>query len=496
MVVFVVGVLVGAAIMFTLHQTHALPSTTVRQVRAFSEVPEPLAGTLAERFRPWLLFDSKEPWRPLNVDEVFDEGTHSFCSVSAGKTACQRITSAAAFDALQTQSALGAASYIKLGSGGFQNYRGPMRCGGVLLDCGTGARSAIYYHVTQSNDRYYIDYWVFYRFNHFSRSEPGLSCKSLLARENDVCDEHEGDWEGVTAVTQPDDATRLDYIVYAAHKGTFRYSASQLHLMDGSRPVVYVANGSHASYPRPCASSCSQPPGLAQLGLVDLPEGAFDGAASWARNGDSCPANQPGSCLISLSLQPWVTWAGQWGAGCGSACGGATDANSPASPGRQSRYQTPWCSSANGIFTCDGTAVASCGDWLGPLVVAVACDEALLQKGLDRSNKTAPGQLAVILPTGATVTAHTPGVVQTLGDPVTPPYAFTVIADGPATQILVRAEQGDVLVEDRLREPSATPGQRIRVQVAPGGDGPSVTADGVGPVEERIIKATASGGQP
>jgi hypothetical protein len=426
---------------------------------------------------------------------LLDEGTHSFCSVSAGKTACQRIASAADFAALLTRPTLGVATHIELGTGGFKNYHGPVRCGGVLLDCGTGARSAIYYHVTRSNDRYYIDYWVFYRFNHFSRSAPGVSCKSQIARENDICDEHQGDWEGVTAVTQPDDASKLDYIVYAAHKGTFRYSATQLHLVDGTRPVVYVANGSHASYPRPCASSCSQPPGLAQLGLVDLPDGAFDGKSSWARNGEPCPANQPGSCLISLSSQPWVTWAGQWGAGCSSACGGATDANSPASPGRQARYQTPWCSSANGIFTCDGTAVASCGDWLGPLVAVVACDEAVLKAGLDRTNKTPPGQLKVVLPTGATLTAHTPGVVQSLGDPLTPPATFTVVADGPATQILVRAEQGDATVEDQFREPSAVAGQRIRVQVASGGDGPAVTADGRGPDEERIIKASPGAAQ-
>ena len=492
--VFLAGVVVGGAIVFTLHETHALPSTTVRQVRAFSEVQEPLAGTLADRFRPWLLFDSKEPWRPLNVDDVLDEGTHFFCTTSTGHTTCQRITGAAQFDAMQAQATLGTASDVKLGSGSFRNYHGPVRCGGVLLDCGAGGQSAIYYHVTQSNDRYYIDYWIFYRFNHFSRSEPGLSCKSQLARENDVCDEHEGDWEGVTAVTQPDDANRLDYVVYAAHKGTFRYSASQLKLMDGTRPVVYVANGSHASYPRPCASACSQPDGLAQLGLVNLPEGDFDGKASWARNGDACPANQPGSCLVSLSLQPWVTWAGQWGAGCGSACNGATDANSPASPGRQARYQTPWCSSANGIFTCDGTTVASCADWLGPLVATVACDEALLQQGLDKSNKVAPGRLAEILANGTTVTAHTPGVVQTLGEPLSPPSAFRVVADGPATEILVRAKEGDVIVEDRFREPSATPGQQIQVQVASGADGPVVTADGRGPAEERIINTTATSG--
>jgi Vacuolar protein sorting-associated protein 62 len=496
MAVFLVGAVVGGGIVFLVERAHAPTIKTVRQVRAFSEVQEPRAGALADRFRPWLLFDGKERWRPLNVDRLLDEGTHSFCTVSAGRTTCQRITGAAGFDGLLKQSPLGVASDINLGSGGFRDYHGPVPCGGVLLDCGTGARSAIYYHVTQSNDRYYIDYWFFYRFNHFARSDPSVSCKSQIARVNDICDEHQGDWEGVTAVTQPDDPTRLDYVVYAAHKGTFRYSASQLRLVDGTRPVVYVANGSHASYPRPCASSCSQPPGLAQLGLVDLPEGAFDGRASWAHNGDACPANQPGSCLTSLSQQPWVSWAGQWGAGCGGACGGAADANSPASPGRQARYLTPWCSSANGIFTCDGTAVASCGDWLGPLVAVVACDDRLLETGLNRSDKTAPGRLAIVLSNGTTLSAHTPGVVQSLGDPLTPPATFTVVADGPATQILVRAEQGDATVEDQFDEPSAALGQRIRVQVSPGGTGPAVTADGRGPDEERIVKtspATAQG---
>jgi hypothetical protein len=493
-VVFLVGAVIGGAIVFIVERNHAPTIKTVREVRPFSEVSEPLAGTLAGRFRPWLLFDSKEPWRPLNIDEMLDEGTHSFCNTSAGKTTCQKIRNAAGFDGLLGHSRLGVASDINLGSGGFRNYHGPVRCGGVLLDCGTGARSAIYYHVTSSNDRYYIDYWVYYRFNHFSGSKPGLSCKSQFARVNDICDEHQGDWEGVTAVTQPDSQTKLDYVVYAAHRGTFRYAASQLQLIDGTRPVVYVANGSHASYPQSCPSSCSQPPGNAQFGLVDLPEGAFDGKAPWARNGDACPANQPGSCLISLYKQPWVTWAGQWGAGCASACGGAIDANSPASPGRQARYQTPWCSSANGIYTCDGTKAASCGDWLSPLVAVVACDETLLEAGLASPNKTRAGQLAIIPPTGAALTAHTPGVVQSLGEPLTPPATFTVVADGPATQILVRAAQGDTTVQDQFREPSATPGQRIRVEVAAGGSGPTVTADGRGPDEEQIIRAAPGPG--
>jgi hypothetical protein len=85
-------------------------------------------------------------------------------------------------------------------------------------------------------------------------------------------------------------------------------------------------------------------------------------------------------------------------------------------------------------------------------------------------------------------------VVQTLGEPLTPPSAFRVGADGPATEILVRAEEGGVIVEDRFREPSATPGQQIQVQVVSGADGPVVTADGRGPAEERIINTTAASG--
>ena len=137
---FLVGVVVGGAIVFTLHETHALPSTTVRQVRAFSEVQEPLAGTLADRFRPWLLFDSKEPWRPLNVDDVLDEGTHSFCTASAE----HRLSAGSPARRSSTPPDAGRAGSGERHQAGFrrlvQNYHGPARCGGVLLDCGTGGR--------------------------------------------------------------------------------------------------------------------------------------------------------------------------------------------------------------------------------------------------------------------------------------------------------------------------------------------------------------------
>ena len=488
LVVFIVGFVLGALVVFGLHQQHWLPGGGTRQAAAFSEVDEALAGELAERFRPWLEFDSGELWRPLRVSALLDEGDHRFCTRSAKSPDCVPIGSTEDFDTLtRAAGALGPATYIDIAGGSVKEYRGPEECA-PLEDCGRPPRSAIYYHVTESNDRFYIDYWWFLRFNHFPRSHPGLSCHSQAAVENGICDEHEGDWEGVTVVTPPDEDDQVDYVVYAAHKGTFRYTASQLQMHDGTRPTIYVAQGSHASYPASCAHDCSQPPGLAVDGLIDLPESNFDGKNGWARNGEPCPANAPGSCLESLTGQAWTTWPGQWGAGCGDACGKNEAANSPRSPGLQSRYQTPWCSSQGGVFTCDGRALR-CSDWLGPLVVAVACDPPALETGLRANNELEPGKLVLIVNGGEERSqATTPGVVQVLGSPLHPGDTLTVIADGPATQVLVRAEQAGVVVESRFAGLATQAGERIVVDVTSGSDGPIASANGHGPVERRVLE--------
>ncbi len=488
LVVFLVGVVVGAIVVFGLHQGHYLSGGDTRQAEAFSGVEEPLAGELAERFRPWLQFDSDELWRPLDISALMDEGDHRFCTRRASGAECVPIQSASEFDSLtKAAGALGPATYVDLAGGGVKDHRGPEDCPPPLQDCGTGSRSAIYYHVVQSNDRFYIDYWWFLRFNHFPRSLPGLSCHSREAQKIGICDEHEGDWEGVTVVTPPDESDKIDYLVYAAHKGTFRYTASQLQMKEGTRPYVYVAQGSHASYPARCPHDCHQPTALAVDGLVDLPESNFDGERDWSRNGDDCEPNAPGSCLRSLDLQAWTRWPGQWGEGCGDACGASEDANSPRSPGLQSRFQTPWCSSQAGAFTCDGRALR-CSDWLGPLVVAVACDPQSLATSASANDAVDPGRLAIIVNGSEKSQATTPGVVQVLGKPLHPPEEATVIADGPATQILVRAEQEGVIVEDRFAGFAAAPGQRITITVSEGSEGPTVLADGHHPVERRILE--------
>jgi hypothetical protein len=483
-----VGFAGGTALVLTLHFTHALPAPGQRQVAPFSAVPADQAAPLAERFRPWLRFDSGEAWQPLNVDSVLDEHTQRLCR-SRGNTDCVGVPNHLAFDTLVGQTS-GLGAHLNLNGSDVKQYHGPQTCAPPLLDCGTGPSSAIYYHATQSYDRFYIDYWWFLRDNHLAISR--RLCFSSDLQKAGVCDEHEGDWEGVTVVTPPDDPNHVAYVVYAAHKGAFRYAATSLQMVGANktRPVVYVANGSHAAYPIECHDrQCFQPVGLAVGGLFDVPEGRYDGQRSWPRNAnDQCNLNGPGSCLLTLSEQPWTNWPGQWGDGCESACGGVSEVNSPQSPGLQSRYQTPWCSTETIGITCDGRVV-TCSDWLGPLLQAVVCDPATLSKGLRSSNAIAAGQLGLIV--GAKQIAHatTPGVVQALGRPFAPGSTFTAIADGPASQLLVRAQDHGIVVEDRFANLDARPGQRIQVTITAGTDRPLVRANAQPPVEQRILES-------
>lgn len=79
-------------------------------------------------------------------------------------------------------------------------------------------------------------------------------------------------------------------------------------------------------------------------------------------------------------------------------------------------------------------------------------------------------------------------MVQALGPPLHPGDALTVIADGPATQVLVRAEQAGVVVEARFAGLATEAGKQIVVKVTGGSDGPIVLADGRRPVERRILE--------
>jgi hypothetical protein len=121
---------------------------------------------------------------------------------------------------------------------------------GVLWDCDGGPRAAIYYHVLPSATAglatdagyNYIDYWFFYRFNHFP------------------IDDHEGDWEGLTVAPSVANPSVFDFAIFAQHNSASVYAPENLQCDGGAgcgtkgtptgqRVWDFVALGSHASYP-------------------------------------------------------------------------------------------------------------------------------------------------------------------------------------------------------------------------------------------------------
>jgi hypothetical protein len=502
---FVLGAICGGVLIFVVKGNNAPDPLAPDKGRAFAPVEGEKAGELASRFRPQLMFDSDEEWRPQSIASLLAENgedgkpLHEFCTRAPGRLEgdCDPVGSVEQLNTLiGDNSARGSSTYLDIHGKHLGEYRAPQRSAACrregLFDCDDQPGSAIYYHVISSNERFYIDYWWFTRFNHFDLT-------SCSRGDSGICDEHEGDWEGVTLVTAPEDEHTLDYVVYAAHTGTFRYPVKELRQHDG-RPVVYVADGSHASYARPCKALliCSQLATFA--GLAKVPETSIDGRRPWARNDDKCEPDTSGSCLLALpSAEPgqsvWTTWAGLWGVTCGERCE-AEHPQAPKSPGLQNRFQTPWCSTPQqGSLTCDSTA-PGCSDWLGPLVAVLACNPSAIARALQEPEELPSGGLTLTVTTGEEkrrISATTRGVVQALGAPLVPGSRVVVSDAGSSTEILLRAAQGTDLLEARFNPfASGTAGRVLEIDVEESPRGPVLRAtrgDGVevDPIEQRRL---------
>jgi hypothetical protein len=240
---------------------------------------------LALKFRPRLLFDAKERWRPIDVDRFLAEPGHAVCPATG---ACTPLTSLAqltpAIDHLDLRGTRA--------DGRDATAPDLATCAKslpTLFDCDEDGRSVIYAHVVRAGARIAIDYWWFLRYNAFS------------------LDEHEGDWEGVTVIVDRAGTRVLD-VHFAAHNDVWRYDAGVPSIV-GGRVKVYLARGDHAAYPRPCVHFCRETGGL-------LPEGNFGGQRSWVGN------SAAGCRRLCVRLLPqrangapasWDAWRGRWG---------------------------------------------------------------------------------------------------------------------------------------------------------------------------------------
>ena len=265
---------------------------------------------LALKFRPRLLFDVKERWRPIDVDRFLAEPGDQACP-PLGQGPCAPFTSVAQ---LTPQVA-----YLDMhGTRGDGSDAVPpdlATCAKTrpdLRECDGGGRSVIYAHVVRRGAHTAIDYWWFLRYNAYS------------------LDRHESDWEGVTVIANRA-GTSVVEVHFAAHADVWRYDADVPRIV-GNRVKVYLANGDHAAYPKPCTHLCRQ-------SNPTLPEAHFGGQVSWIGNS---AAGCRRACVKLLPTDAtgapasWDAWDGRWGAPTSPAFA------PPRTPAFQPRYRDPF----------------------------------------------------------------------------------------------------------------------------------------------------------
>jgi hypothetical protein len=341
----------------------------------------PAEVQLATALRPYLLFDSLEHWRPLDVEafanEHFVDGREDEICRNGEPPSCEPLTGLG-----QLHGGPDGFDYVDIHGNDRENggdYRSPGRgCRSTsppAFDCNAGKAAVIYYRRSGHEGSWYWDYWWFLRYNDYS--EFPRTCNSRF------CGDHEGDWEGITVVTTASAQPVVLQALYAAHRNRVLVERVELPEAEG-HPLVWVARGTHASYPYACSEECHQYETLA--GVAHLPEDPHDGAVSWGGNSEadcakySCVQPLPEAGVAPPAALPhaggWAAWNGLWGKTCHSGCHEALTAiqASPRSPGTQARYACP--SAATDIAKLNRDGVLSGAERAGDAVsVYVACQQ-------------------------------------------------------------------------------------------------------------------------
>jgi WD40 repeat protein len=346
---------------------------------------------LAHRFEPVLRFDTSEKWRPLNVEQFFEEKRQYLCDT---KTGCETVplTNIAGLNKDRASTA-----YVQVAGEGDveESYHSPYsECtSGGLLDCDSGTRSAIYYRSPGVYGGYeYIDYWFFYRANHYSGE----------------IDFHQGDWENVT-VAPSLTTDSFDYAAFSQHGTDYAYARGVLRC-EGSpgseipaagtcsstsdRIDDMVAYGSHADYTTPCSQKLPTDCRNNNDFLPSEFENGYDGQKRWGR------AWEPEALLQmpAAGTNSWVDWPGKWGSPKS-----LPEGEGPASPANQG-FKVE-CATINNEPGCEtgprtssvrnplgvisshsvrvpGLSAVSCANWAGPGIAAVACNPKDLRRAV------------------------------------------------------------------------------------------------------------------
>lgn len=296
--------------------------------------------SLAARHRPALFFSTGEPYaRPLNVDRIVDSGTLRLCP---------------------DHQVLGARCAEIDGPEDLRN--GDNHLEFVPREVADASPdTTIYVHVTQPDPRAprltYLDYWWYLPSNPIDSADGALCGKGFIVLPF-TCFDHLSDWEGVTVVVDAKaaaDAAPLQ-VIYAKHGKSERYTWAALRelwrdrptsaFLEGefgvTRPLVFVARGTHASYPTACTGT------RCERERAPLKENQHDGLVAWSGNTlQGCRA----VCVEAIPTRDrgrkaatWNAYSGRWGFRQCQLVVYCADSDAPTGPAAQERYREPTCS--------------------------------------------------------------------------------------------------------------------------------------------------------
>jgi len=165
----------------------------------------------------------------------------------------------------------------------------------------------VYGHVADEAGDQWLQYWFFYFYNDYNLIGSFLGAGL-----------HEGDWEMIQVRLR---GGAPDLAVYCQHKGATSRDWRQVDRLPGtSRPIVYVARGSHASYFEP---------GTHWTGHW------FDHADGKRRS----PELTVETVDDHDAAWRWIHWPGHWGDT--KSPGGPLDSDSPVGPGPHKQWAKP-----------------------------------------------------------------------------------------------------------------------------------------------------------
>jgi hypothetical protein len=159
----------------------------------------------------------------------------------------------------------------------------------------------VYGHAVRDGDgRLWLQYWFFYYYNDKAFLGFGL---------------HEGDWEMVQIALDAGGAPAA--MTFAQHTHGERCSWAAVEKHDGDRPVVYVARGSQASYPRAGRHRAPIVPDIA------------DG-----KGAEISPTLE----ALDGPTPRWVGWPGRWGS---TRARTIAESDSPRGPAQHGQFKQP-----------------------------------------------------------------------------------------------------------------------------------------------------------